>query len=56
MPATIAAIGFKFQTAEATPPRSRGANPPELLQQLPLEMEGAGNAGCPLHPQPRVRV
>jgi hypothetical protein len=29
---------------------------PELCQNLsPLKTEGAGNAGCPLRPQPRVR-
>jgi hypothetical protein len=29
---------------------------PELCQKLsPFEIEGAGNAGCPMHPQPRVR-
>src|SRR6266478_5432874 len=28
---------------------------PELCKNLRLETEGAGNAGCPMHPQPRVR-
>src|SRR6266700_406408 len=29
---------------------------PELCQKLsPFETEGAGNAGCPMHPQPRAR-
>jgi hypothetical protein len=30
--------------------RARG-----LHELFPLKTEGAGNAGCPLHPQPRVR-
>src|SRR5712672_3176430 len=29
-------------------------NAPEALMKLP-PIEGVGNAGCPLHPQPRVR-
>src|SRR3981189_1374181 len=29
-------------------------NAPEPLMNLP-PLEGVGNAGCPLHPQPRVR-
>jgi hypothetical protein len=29
---------------------------PEVVQEIPpLENRGAGKAGCPLHPQPRVR-
>jgi hypothetical protein len=28
---------------------------PELLHEPPPKTEGAGNAGCSLHPQPRVR-
>ncbi len=28
---------------------------PELVHEGPSTTEGAGNAGCPLHPQPRVR-
>src|SRR3989442_6452246 len=37
-------------------PRSRSAISPELLQirRLTLEVEGAGNAGCALHPRSRV--
>src|SRR6202043_2123324 len=35
---------------------SRGANPPESCERSPSRRrEGAGNAGCPMHPQPRVR-
>src|ERR1700726_255904 len=35
---------------------SRGANPPESCERSPSKkQEGAGNAGCPMHPQPRVR-
>jgi len=26
----------------------------ELLQEILAPKEGVGNAGCPLHPQPRV--
>ena len=38
-----------------TPPRSRGAISPERCMMVsPEENEGVGNAGCPLHPQPRV--
>src|SRR5207253_7250475 len=38
-------------------PRSRGAISPELLQirRLTPEVEGAGNAGCALHPRSRVQ-
>src|SRR3954451_9741987 len=38
-----------------TPPRSRGVKTPELCQQPPSRREGAGNAGCALHPQSRVQ-
>jgi len=39
-----------------TRPRSRGAMRPSCAKNLlPLITEGAGNAGCPLHPQPRVQ-
>src|SRR6202035_4522321 len=35
---------------------SRGANPPESCERSPSKkQEGAGNAGWPMHPQPRVR-
>src|SRR6516164_9204405 len=36
--------------------RSRGTTCPSFSNQLPsLHQEGAGNAGCPMHPQPRVQ-
>src|SRR6266567_9470248 len=39
-----------------TPPRSRGAMRPSFAKTVrPKKTEGAGNAGCPMHPQPRVR-
>src|SRR6202171_3595686 len=28
---------------------------PSFVRQCPSRIEGAGNAGCPMHPQPRVR-
>jgi hypothetical protein len=38
------------------PAFSRCEFAPELLYASPPELkEGAGNAGCPMHPQPRVR-
>src|SRR5207249_6829512 len=38
------------------PPRSRGAIPPEVCKflVLTLQTEGAGKAGCRLHPRSRV--
>jgi hypothetical protein len=36
-------------------PRSRGAMRPRCMIRSPHKIEGAGNAGCPMHPQPRVR-
>jgi len=47
---------FKFQTANlryASAFSRRDA--PELCMTYSLDNKGAGNAGCPLHPQPRVR-
>ncbi len=38
-----------------TTPHSRGAMRPSFARQCPSITEGAGNAGCPMHPQPRVR-
>ena len=39
------------------PAFSRCEFAPELLYASPSELkEGAGNAGCPMHPQPRVRL
>jgi hypothetical protein len=37
-----------------TPSRSRGAMRPRFDRTVPPK-EGVGNAGCPVHPQPRVR-
>jgi len=36
----------------------RGTDAPELCQKIsrPLKTEGAGNAGCPMHPQLGVRI
>jgi hypothetical protein len=36
-------------------PHSRDTEAPELLPNAFPHTEGAGNAGCPLHPQPRVQ-
>jgi hypothetical protein len=39
-----------------TPPRSRGAMRPSAAGTFrPEIIEGAGKAGCPLHPQPRMQ-
>src|SRR3981189_2236531 len=38
--------------ADTTSPSPRNA--PEVLMNLP-PLEGVGNAGCPLHPRPRVQ-
>ena len=46
--------GFKFQTAD-TRPRSRGTTCPRLAFRCPSKKEGAGNAGCTLHPRSRVQ-
>src|SRR3954447_4483980 len=35
--------------------QSRSAKRPRLAENLARETEGAENAGCPMHPQPRVR-
>ena len=46
--------GFDYQTANA-PSRPRGAmRPSRAFIFRPLE--GVGNAGCPLHPRPRVQL
>jgi hypothetical protein len=39
-----------------TPSPSRGALRPSDAKSLALKTEGVGNAGCPLHPRPRVRI
>jgi hypothetical protein len=46
---------FAFVAGNDASPRSRALTAPELLSQSPPK-EGAGNAGCPLHPQPHVQV
>ena len=38
-----------------TPPHSRGTMGPSFARQCPSIIEGAGNAGRPLRPKPRVR-
>src|SRR6266478_1108135 len=46
---------FNFQTADARPP-SRGMICPSFAGNgLSLQKEGAGNAGCALHPRSRVQ-
>ena len=47
---------FNFQiTFSNSISRSRGAMRPKFCKNLvPLQTEGAGKAGCPMHPQPRV--
>jgi hypothetical protein len=45
---------FRRDDKRDTPPHSRGVKTPELCQQPPSR-EGAGNAGCALHPQSRVQ-
>src|SRR3981189_3431673 len=47
----FAALAMTSSPHTASPPRR---NAPEALINLPPK-EGVGNAGCPLHPQPRVR-
>jgi len=41
-----------------TRPHSPGANAPELCKQFvaPKKTEGAGKAGCSMHPQPRTQT
>src|ERR1700682_504903 len=50
---------FLFQLSNSLKdmrPHSRGAMRPRFGRTfVPLITEGAGNAGCLLHPQPRVR-
>src|SRR5258707_14873713 len=45
-------VDANFQTANARSPSQREA--PEALHEISRPIEGVGNAGCPLHPQPRV--
>src|SRR6266404_1661203 len=45
--------GVQFQN---TTPRSRGTLRPSCAKIVrPKKTEGAGNAGCPMHPQPRMQ-
>ena len=46
---------FECQTA-AMRPRSRGGRRPRLAFRCPSKEEGAGNAGCALHPRSRVQI
>jgi hypothetical protein len=48
-------IQFSNSPLSHTPAFSR-REAPELLRQLPLKTEGAGNAGCSAHPQPRAQL
>src|SRR5260370_39989440 len=52
--ASLAMTALQIQN---TPPRSRGAIRPSFAKTVspPLTIEGAGNAGRPMRPQPRVR-
>src|SRR5712671_2169953 len=47
----FAALAMTAKHTFATSPR----NAPEALMKLPPK-EGVGNAGCPLHPRPRVHL
>ena len=51
VPTAIASLAMTSKRA-FTPPRREA---PEALINLPPK-EGVGNAGCPWHPQPRVRL
>src|SRR5439155_18708966 len=44
------------QPISNTTPRSRGAMRPSLANPVASKTEGVGNARCPMHPQPRVRM
>ena len=35
---------------------SRGAERPSFVERVPRKSEGAGKAGCAMHPQPRVQM
>ena len=47
-------LPIRIQTAD-TRPHSRGTISPELCVVVPPKKEGAGNAGCALHPRSRVQ-
>jgi len=51
----LSLVLFDCQRAERDNPRSRDAIAPEVWPNTLVRIEGAGKAGCPLHPQPRVR-
>src|ERR1700681_193378 len=51
---TLREFRFNFQTADKRP-HSRGTILPEVCISLSLKHEGAGNAGCALHPRSRVQ-
>jgi hypothetical protein len=54
--------GFRFtfqiasSFADTTPRSRRGLRASFAEFPVPLISEGAGNAGCPMHPQPRVQM
>jgi hypothetical protein len=50
----VVTFRFNFQTADKRS-HSRGTILPELCVSLSLKHEGAGNAGCALHPRSRVQ-
>src|SRR5882672_5612733 len=50
---TLQEFRFKFQTADVRP-HSRGGIRPSFVFRCPSK-EGAGNAGCALHPRSRVQ-
>jgi len=55
-PSSMHCHRFNFQTAKTiadTTSRSRGTMRPSCAK-ISRPIEGVGNAGCPLHPQPRV--
>ena len=52
--AFVAAFRFECQTAD-TRPHSRGGMSPSFACRRPSKEEGAGNAGCALHPRSRVQ-
>jgi hypothetical protein len=54
MPLLLAAR-MRASYAKELPPRGRGGDPRERARRDP-QKEGAGNAGCPMHPQPRARM
>jgi hypothetical protein len=49
------AFAPRNDVAHTPPPSRRAMRPSDAGIFRPLELEGAGNAGCALHPQSRVR-